>query len=134
MDFCYNTRLSKSNSMIFKGCIYLHMGNILYKYGWNRSYDNKFMNLYLTVCPRTSKYFQWNSSSPKGTFNQISNNALPHQQVNMHGKVVKIWNFCGHSHWFYKRFYIPTTFLFFRKKLTSWERYGAKIRFSIFFG
>ena len=24
------------------------MGNILYKYGWNRSLDNKFMNLYLS--------------------------------------------------------------------------------------
>ena len=58
---CYNTRLCTSNSMIFKGCIYIHMENILYKYGWNRSLDNKFMNLYLEVCPRkrrTSKYFQ----------------------------------------------------------------------------
>ena len=27
------------------------MGNILYKYGWNRSLDNKVMNLYLAVCP-----------------------------------------------------------------------------------
>ena len=49
--------------MIFKGCVYknIHMGNILYKYWWNRSLDNKFMNLYLTVCPlerRTSKYIQ----------------------------------------------------------------------------
>ena len=35
--------------MIFKGCVYKHMGHILYKYGWNRSLDNKFMNLYLTV-------------------------------------------------------------------------------------
>ena len=26
------------------------METILYKYGWNRSLDNKFMNLYLTVC------------------------------------------------------------------------------------
>ena len=25
------------------------MGAILYRYGWNRSLDNKFMNLYLTV-------------------------------------------------------------------------------------
>ena len=23
--------------MIIKGCVYIHMGNILYKYGWNRS-------------------------------------------------------------------------------------------------
>ena len=38
--------------MIFKGCVYIHMGNILYKYGWNCSLDNKFMNLYLTVCLR----------------------------------------------------------------------------------
>ena len=36
------------------------MGNSLYKYGWKRTLDNKFMNLYLMVCPcerRTSKYF-----------------------------------------------------------------------------
>ena len=46
---CYNTRLCTSNSMIFEGCVYIHMGNILYKYGWNRSLDNKFMNLYLEV-------------------------------------------------------------------------------------
>ena len=45
--------------MICKACVYIHMGTILYKYGWNRSLDNKFMNLYLTVCSRerrTSKY------------------------------------------------------------------------------
>ena len=35
--------------MIFKGCVYINMGNILYKYGWNQSLDSKFMNLYLTV-------------------------------------------------------------------------------------
>ena len=34
----------------FSGCIYILMGTILYRYGWNRSVDNKFMNLYLTVC------------------------------------------------------------------------------------
>ena len=28
------------------------MGTILYKYWWNRSFDNKFMDLYLTVCWR----------------------------------------------------------------------------------
>ena len=28
------------------------MWTILYKYGWNRSLDNKFMNLYLTVWQR----------------------------------------------------------------------------------
>ena len=52
MDFCCNTRLWTSNSIIFKGCFYIHIGNILYKYLWNCSLDNKFMNLYLTVCPR----------------------------------------------------------------------------------
>ena len=107
MDFCYNTRLCTSNSMIFKGCVYIHMGNSLYKYGWNRSFDNKFMNLYLTVClreRRTSKYFQRNSSSPKGSVHSIkfccciSYNALPHQLVSMQGKVLKISNVCGHSH------------------------------------
>ena len=59
--FFYNTRPGTSNSMIFKGCICIHMGNILYKNGRNHSLDNKFINLYLTVCPReqrTSKYFQ----------------------------------------------------------------------------
>ena len=30
------------------------MKSILYKYGWNRSLDNKYMNLYLTVCPPDS--------------------------------------------------------------------------------
>ena len=85
--------------MILKGCVYIHIGNILYKYGWNRSLDNKFMNLYLRVCPReqrTSKYFQLNLSSPKGSVHLInfrcciSNNALPHQLVTMQGKVLKI--------------------------------------------
>ena len=73
------------------------MANILYKYWWNRSLDNKFMNLYLTaVRVSTSKYFQYNSSSPKGSVYFIkfrcciSNNALPHQLVNMQGKVLKI--------------------------------------------
>ena len=125
MDFCYNSRLCTSNSMMFKGCVYIHRGNIFYKYGWNRSLDNKFMNLYVTVCPherRTSKYFQWNSSCPKGSVHLakfrccISNNALPHQLVTMQGKVSKIWNVCGYSHWFYKILYSPTTFLFFRKR------------------
>ena len=54
-------RLCTSNSMIFNASVDIHMDNILYKYGWNRSSDNKYMNLYLTVCPRdrrTSKYFQ----------------------------------------------------------------------------
>ena len=35
--------------MIFKRCVYIHMGNFLYKYGWNRSLDNKFMNLFRYV-------------------------------------------------------------------------------------
>ena len=52
VDFCYNTRLCTSYSMIFSGCVNILMGTILYKYGWNRSLDNTFMNLYLTVCWR----------------------------------------------------------------------------------
>ena len=85
--------------MIFKGYVYIHMGNILYKYGWNRSLNNKFMNLYLRVCPcerRSSKYFQCNSSNPKGSVHLIkfqcciSNAALPHQLVTMQGKVLEI--------------------------------------------
>ena len=52
MDFCYNTRMCNSNSMIVSGCVYLLMGTILLIYGWNRSLDNKIMNLYLTVCRR----------------------------------------------------------------------------------
>ena len=39
--FCYNARLCSSNSLIFSGCVYILMGTILYKYGWNRSLDNK---------------------------------------------------------------------------------------------
>ena len=75
------------------------MGNILYKYGWNRSLDNTFMNLCLVVCKcerRTSKLFQRNSSSPKGSVCLIkfrccnSNNTLPHQMVTMQGKVFTI--------------------------------------------
>ena len=31
MDFCDNTSLCTSNSMIFSGCIYLLMGTILYE-------------------------------------------------------------------------------------------------------
>ena len=45
--------------MTFSGCVYILMGTILDKYGWNRSLDNKFMNLYLTVYRRergTSKF------------------------------------------------------------------------------
>ena len=59
MDFCYNTRLCTGNSMIFSGCVFILMGAVLYKYGWTRYLDNKFMNLYLTVCRRerrTSKF------------------------------------------------------------------------------
>ena len=38
--------------MIFSGCVNILMGTILYKYGWNHSLDNKFMNLNLTVYRR----------------------------------------------------------------------------------
>ena len=58
VDFCYNTKLCTSNSVVFSCCVYILMETILYKYGWYRSLDNKFMNLYLTVCwreRRTSK-------------------------------------------------------------------------------
>ena len=75
------------------------MGNILYKYWWNRSLDYRFINLYLMVCPRerrTSKYFQRNSSSAKGSVHLfkfrccISNNALPQQLVTLQSEVLKI--------------------------------------------
>ena len=52
MDFCYNTRMCNSNSMIFSGCFYILVGTILLIYGWNCTLDNKIMNLYLTVCWR----------------------------------------------------------------------------------
>ena len=29
--------------------VHIHLGHILYKYGWNHSLDNKVMNLYFTV-------------------------------------------------------------------------------------
>ena len=72
------------------------MGNILYKYGWNRSLDNKFMNLYCQyVCI---------SGARQNTFNEThlvqkvvykfrccsSNNALPYPLVTMQGKVLEI--------------------------------------------
>ena len=49
-----------SNSLIFSGYVYIHIINILYKYGWNHRSDNKFMNLSVTVCRRerrTSIFF-----------------------------------------------------------------------------
>ena len=43
---------------MFVWYVHIHLGHILYKYGWNHSKDNKFMDLYLTVCQRVgSKYF-----------------------------------------------------------------------------
>ena len=71
------------------------MFTILYKYGWNRSLDNKFMNLYLTVCwPewRTSIFF-FNETIlvQKVVYIQSNfafgflNNALPHQLVTTQG-------------------------------------------------
>ena len=38
--------------MMFSGCVYVLMRTILHQYGLNRSLDNKFINLYLTVCRR----------------------------------------------------------------------------------
>ena len=35
--------------MKFVRYVYIHLGHILFKYGWNHSLDNKVMNLYLTV-------------------------------------------------------------------------------------
>ena len=29
--------------MNFLSCAHIHLGNILYKYGWNHSLDNKFI-------------------------------------------------------------------------------------------
>ena len=83
--------------MIFSGCVYILMGTILYKYGWNLSLDSKFMNLYLTVCQperHTSKFLLYSSSSPKGSVhlikfhNCILNNAFLHQLVTMQGNVL----------------------------------------------
>ena len=38
--------------MIFLGSVYIHMGNILYKFGWNHRSDSNCMNLSVTVCRR----------------------------------------------------------------------------------
>ena len=53
-----------SNSMIFLGCVNtVHMGNILYKYGWNRGSDNKLMNLYLRyVCVSGARQNMFNET------------------------------------------------------------------------
>ena len=96
---CYNTRLCTSNSMIFSGCVYILMGPILYKYGWTRNLDNKLMNVYLMVCRherRTSKLCNETILVQKVVYIQSNfafvflNNALPHQQVTIKGKVLKI--------------------------------------------
>ena len=52
MDFCYETRLCIRNSIKYVHYVNMHLGHILYKYGWNQRLDNKAMNLYLTVSQR----------------------------------------------------------------------------------
>ena len=52
-DFCIR------NSMIFLRCVHIHLGNILYKYGWNHVLENKVICIYMTggLCiRRTSKF------------------------------------------------------------------------------
>ena len=40
-------------------CVYIHLGNSLYKYGLNQSInDNKVMKLYLTLCWRVRRMWQ----------------------------------------------------------------------------
>ena len=83
--------------MIFSGCVYILMGTILYKYGWKRSLDNKFMNLDLKVClheRRTSFFCNETILVQKVLYVQSNfafvflSNALPHQLVTMQGKVL----------------------------------------------
>ena len=85
--------------MIFSGCVYILMRTILYKYGWDRSLDYKFMSPYLMVCRRerrTSILCYETILVQKVVYIQSNfafgflNDALPHQQVNMQGKVLKI--------------------------------------------
>ena len=52
VDFCYNTRLCTRNSLKCVCYFYIHFTNILYKYGWNHSLNNKVMNVCLTMCQR----------------------------------------------------------------------------------
>ena len=52
--------------MIFLRCVHMHLGNILYKYGWNHNLENKVICIYMTggLCiRRTSKFSEWNSSN-----------------------------------------------------------------------
>ena len=34
--------------MIFLRCVHIHLGNILYKYGWNHNLENKVICIYIT--------------------------------------------------------------------------------------
>ena len=36
--------------MIFMRYVYIHLGHIWYKFGWNHSLNSKVMNLNLTMC------------------------------------------------------------------------------------
>ena len=45
--------------MIFLRCVHIHLGNILYKYGWKQDIDNKVICIYMMgdLCiRRTSKF------------------------------------------------------------------------------
>ena len=85
--------------MIFSGCVYILIVTILHKYGRNRSLDNNFMNLFLTICRRerrTSKFCNETILVQKVVYVQSNfafvflTNALSHQLVTMQGKVLKI--------------------------------------------
>ena len=87
--------------MIFSGCAYILIGTILHKYGWNCSLDNKFINLYLTVCRYVGvsgarqNFCNETILVQKVVYIQSNfgyvflNNALPLQLVTMQGKVLK---------------------------------------------
>ena len=52
VDFRYNTRLCIRNSLKCVWYFYIHFINILYKYGWNHTLNNKVINVCLTMCQR----------------------------------------------------------------------------------
>ena len=58
VDLCYNTRLCIRNFLKCVWYFYIHFINILYKYGWNHSLNNKAMNVCFTVCQRVQSTSQ----------------------------------------------------------------------------
>ena len=47
--------------MIFLRCVHMHLGNIVYKYGWNHNLENKVICIYMTG--GVYKFSEWNSSN-----------------------------------------------------------------------